>query len=189
MQFLRLVISCRYGVDPSRCAKWLQTMKAVNTQMGNKCPSHRQLVCERNAPYRTIDGSCNHLTKPAWGKSFSAYRRLIPAQYDDGKCLPKFQLVCLVSFFTMPVYFVVGVTLPRGTHRNKLPNSRLVSSSLASDHDLPDDTLTLAMMQWTQFVEHDLVHTPTAKMGKCLLIQSRVALPLETSCLHHGFPL
>ena len=46
-----------------------------------------------------------------------------------------------------------------------LPSARQVSVTIAKDRDLPDRSLTLAMMQWTQFVEHDLSHTPTSKMS------------------------
>lgn len=52
-----------------------------------------------------------------------------------------------------------------------------MSVTIARDMDLPDRSLTLAMMQWTQFVEHDLAHTPTSKMG-----ENRVTPESENPC-------
>ena len=41
--------------------------------------------CDKNAIYRTYDGSCNNLKKPLWGKSFRALARFLPADYCDGR--------------------------------------------------------------------------------------------------------
>ena len=41
-----------------------------------------------------------------------------------------------------------------------LPSARLVSLNLVPDVDTPSDTDTSHVMQWGQFVDHDLTHTP-----------------------------
>lgn len=38
-----------------------------------------------NNKYRTLDGSCNNLRRPAWGMAGTRYARLVPAKYADGK--------------------------------------------------------------------------------------------------------
>lgn len=40
--------------------------------------------CDREAKYRTIDGSCNNMQHPLWGKSFRAVHRFLPPDYGDG---------------------------------------------------------------------------------------------------------
>ena len=40
--------------------------------------------CQNNK-YRTLDGSCNNLRRPAWGMAGTRYARLVPAKYADGK--------------------------------------------------------------------------------------------------------
>ena len=39
-------------------------------------------------PFRSFDGTCNNLLNPLWGAANTAYRRLLPAQYEDGISLP-----------------------------------------------------------------------------------------------------
>ena len=47
--------------------------------------------------------------------------------------------------------------------RSELPSSRQLSSALISHEDRPDNEFTLLLMQWGQFVDHDVTHTPLNK--------------------------
>ncbi|XP_060868199.1 peroxidase-like [Metopolophium dirhodum] len=42
------------------------------------------VTCNRNAIYRTANGSCNNLKNPLWGSSETPYIRLSEAAYNDG---------------------------------------------------------------------------------------------------------
>jgi hypothetical protein len=44
----------------------------------------RDVICDPTAKYRTIDGSCNNLQNPLWGRSNRPHRRFLKAQYMDG---------------------------------------------------------------------------------------------------------
>lgn len=54
----------------------------------------------------------------------------------------------------------------RAVSKKALPSARLVSTKMAKDIDLPDTKLTLAFMQWSEFVAHDMSHTAVSKMSK-----------------------
>ena len=34
--------------------------------------------------FRSIDGTCNNLANPLWGASLTAFRRIKPAEYENG---------------------------------------------------------------------------------------------------------
>ncbi|XP_021697884.1 peroxidasin isoform X1 [Aedes aegypti] len=94
-----------------------------------------------HAKFRTLDGSCNNYKNPAWGSSLTGFRRLLPPIYENG--------------FNMPV----GWNKTRLYHGFSKPSPRLVSTSLISTEVItPDDRITHMVMQWGQFLDHDLDH-------------------------------
>lgn len=86
-----LVLSCsalfRFGIDDDSCSLQVAQLSLSPTALGNKCSTHyREAVfCSELSRYRSPDGSCNHPSHPSWGQALTAYTRLIPAQYEDGK--------------------------------------------------------------------------------------------------------
>ncbi len=44
-----------------------------------------------------------------------------------------------------------------------LPSPRSASDALIPDRDKPSPEFTLMLMQWGQFLDHDLTHTPMVK--------------------------
>lgn len=93
--------------------------------------------------YRTFDGSCNNLQHPSWGSTNSPLKRLLPPQYENG--------------FNSPVGWN-RARLYRGTH---VPSPRLVSSVMMSTDTVSTDNRdTHMVMQWGQFVDHDIGLTP-----------------------------
>lgn len=62
-----------------------------------------------------------------------------------------------------------GVNSPRVTaSAQDLPSARLVSTQFATEADISYDNYTLLIMQWGQFLDHDLTHTPINR-GKSAL--------------------
>ncbi|BFY99802.1 hypothetical protein BsWGS_02841 [Bradybaena similaris] len=95
--------------------------------------------------YRTMDGTCNNLQNPTWGAANTAFNRLLPAIYENG--------------FNAPVGWNRH-RLYKGTH---LPSARLVSSLVIStEHITSDETFTHMLMQWGQFIDHDMDLSPQA---------------------------
>lgn len=50
-----------------------------------KCRFPNHLACNPLKKYRNIDGSCNNLENPTWGKSFTPFDRFLKPEYANGK--------------------------------------------------------------------------------------------------------
>jgi len=99
------------------------------------CPFKEQINCNINFPYRTLDGSCNNIANPWWGKAGMPFKRWMPADYSD-----QFKL-------NEPRKALDG---------NDLPNPRILACALNGDfHDI-EPFITHMFMQWGQFVNHDI---------------------------------
>uniref|UniRef100_I3K0N8 Peroxidasin n=1 Tax=Oreochromis niloticus TaxID=8128 RepID=I3K0N8_ORENI len=112
------------------------------------CTAHRRInncsdICFHQK-YRSHDGTCNNLQHPMWGASLTAFERLLKSVYDNGFNLPR------------------GVT-DRVHNGYKLPLPRLVSTTMIGTETItPDDRYTHMLMQWGQFLDHDLDSTVVA---------------------------
>ncbi|XP_028827112.1 peroxidasin [Denticeps clupeoides] len=112
------------------------------------CTAHRRInncsdICFHQK-YRSHDGTCNNLQHPMWGASLTAFERLLKSVYDNGFNLPR------------------GATVRR--HNGfQLPLPRLVSTTMIGTETItPDDRYTHMLMQWGQFLDHDLDATVAA---------------------------
>ncbi|CAH1389660.1 unnamed protein product [Nezara viridula] len=89
----------------------------------------------------TEDGTCNNLQHPHWGAAHTAFRRLIKPIYENG--------------FSNPV----GWDKSRLYNGFLLPNARRVSLELIRTENITqDDKISHMVMQWGQFLDHDLDH-------------------------------
>ncbi|XP_076171397.1 peroxidasin [Ptiloglossa arizonensis] len=110
------------------------------------CTGHRQRqnctnMCFHNK-YRSIDGSCNNLLHPTWGSSYTGFHRVLQPIYENG--------------FSSPVGWERG----RRYYGYPKPAARLISTTLVSTHNVtPDVRITHMVMQWGQFLDHDLDHS------------------------------
>lgn len=97
--------------------------------------------CDPTTPYRTLSGHCNNLRNPTLGKSLTTFARLLPPAYED------------------------GVSKPRSTSVTgaQLPNPRVVSTVIHPDISNLHNRYTLMVMQFAQFLDHDLTMTPIHK--------------------------
>lgn len=69
-------------MSPTQARDGLQRYSLLDTRLANHCPKIPR--CQPNYKYRTIDGNCNNLRNPFWGKSLTQFTRLLPPQYADG---------------------------------------------------------------------------------------------------------
>jgi len=102
------------------------------------CPLER-VTCDANDIYRRLSGRCNNVEKSAYGKHSVPLTRMLPAVYNDGQ----------------------GALRTLDSRRDRrLPNPRIVSTLVHDDVSHPDGRHTLALMQWGQFLAHDVSMTP-----------------------------
>ncbi|XP_043266726.1 peroxidase-like [Venturia canescens] len=131
----------------------------------NVCRPAVYLACNPSAKYRNIDGSCNNIARPFWGRTNSALGRVLPARYSDG---------------------IHG--MPTSVTGAELPNPRELSVRLITRGEKHDPELSLVVMQWGQVVAHDLarqVPDQTAEGGiECCADGGRAVL--DKSLQHHS---
>merc|ERR1719430_2422976 len=120
---------------------------------GNVCTPRPD--CSGDQKFRTMDGTCNSLTNPLRGSKNSPYLRLLPPAYGDGVFLPR------------------GVTLPPSPeqgYQSSLPSPRVISDTIMSEGDQNDTeskTNTHMVMQWGQFIDHDIISTSKDAFDCC----------------------
>lgn len=116
----------------------------------------------RRSKYRTADGSCNNVVNPEWGKAFTPFNRLISPDYGD------------------------GINSPRlAGSGSQLPNPRVISTSLSPMRRRPSKFFTHLLMQWGQFIDHDMARTAIGRaMNGRGLICCHSAFDQEPELLH-----
>ncbi|OWR55548.1 putative oxidase/peroxidase [Danaus plexippus plexippus] len=97
--------------------------------------------CDPDSPFRSYTGHCNNLRNPNLGKSLTTFARLLPPVYEDGVSRPRINSVT-------------------GT---PLPSPRIVSTVIHPDISNLHTRYTLMVMQFAQFLDHELTMTPIHK--------------------------
>merc|ERR1719481_1586505 len=115
-----------------------KTIDGFCEELTNELKVCRNIRCDSEAKYRTIEGCCNNLKNSDLGAPFASFTRLIDPDYED------------------------GVGLPRGgLTSSKLPSSRKVSNVV---HQVAKKNtkqkFSQMVMQFGQFLDHDFTLTP-----------------------------
>ncbi len=133
-------LGSRFSLTPDQAGFGLNAFSIEGTMIEDSCPKPPQ--CNAYHPYRSYDGTCNNLEMPLWGQSNTPFQRTLLPAYSDGVWRPR----------------VAKSGAP-------LPSARLVSINIVPDVDAPSEIDTLNVMQWGQFVDHDLAHTPLFRLS------------------------
>ena len=95
-------------------------------------------VCSSDDVYRTFSGCCNNLLHKNHGRANQAFVRLTENAYSDSKSLPR-----------------------GGLSSSTLPSPRKISSVVhRREEPVGDSTVTVMLMQFGQFLDHDITLTP-----------------------------
>ena len=130
----------RFSLTPNQAGFGLTAFSVRDTSLADQCPAGGR--CDPKARYRSADASCNNLDNSLWGKAGTPFQRTLLPEYSDGVWRPR-------------------VAKSGGP----LPSARLVSINVIPDVDAPSELKTHNVMQWGQFVDHDLTHTPLFRLS------------------------
>ncbi|KAG7157757.1 Peroxidasin-like 3 [Homarus americanus] len=108
-------------------------------------------ACDANNRFRTISGHCNNLRRPDFGRSNTVFARMLPAGYDDGISEPR----------------------TRSVSGNALPSPRTISTTIHNDISHLHARYTLMVMQFGQFLDHDITFTPVNKGFQSSILDCR----------------
>ncbi|GFU34405.1 peroxidasin [Nephila pilipes] len=117
-------------------------------QQGLSIPPPTGALCDLNALfYRSLDGSCNNLHHPCWGKADEPYQRWLPPAYANGID-----------------------SLRRRADGGELPSPRQVFQWVCSQfHQSPNTTypsLSNVAVFWGQMLTHEMMLTPIVTVKK-----------------------
>jgi len=116
--------------------------------------------------YRSMDGSCNNLQNRDWGKMATPYKRIIPPDYNDG----------------------VGEPRSLGKDGSPLPLPRVLTTSVFERGQAAYTQFTTMIMQWGQFISHDMVHTPQSGASCCNKDKMKPVSELSDKCMPIEIP-
>lgn len=113
------------------------------TSLGQSCDQIAS--CHHHQKYRTDDGSCNnpHPSKSFWGAADYPMQKLLPPAYEDGIWSPR----------------------RLSLDGSNLASPREISRILFDDIDRPDPRMNCLVMQFGQFVAHDLTQSASMTLG------------------------
>ena len=122
-----------------------------------------ELMCctEFNSRFRTIDGTCNNMDNPLLGAADTPLSRLIPAQYEDG-----------ISSLRGDIQNKLGKIIESSPFQPPSPSARHVSQTIIRNVT-QDESLTHILMQFGQFLDHDLSLSPELENGNCSMRAER----------------
>lgn len=137
MHLEKIILLLLFSVEVSFCGSCRRkVILASNIDSG--CIYNSKIVCDSSSKYSNLDGSCNNLANPYYGKAGTPLGRLLTPVYDDGSNSPK---------------------------TSGLPNPRKVSLALNSDNSSVEPTWTHLWMVFGQFLAHDFSFTPQIEVN------------------------
>lgn len=118
-----------------------------------RCPWTPAPTCDPNQVFRSVDGSCNNVANPNFGRAGTPYQRILLPEYASG---------------------TIDLPRRRSSDNFELPSAREVSNMLTAKNgaggataDPADPTNSVLVMQMGQFIDHDLTHTPNHGVSCC----------------------
>jgi hypothetical protein len=137
------------------------TFDFENNFVENQCNQWTDL--QTTYIFRSADGTCNNLEHPDWGSSFMPFLRFLPPDYSDG--VQEFRLA---------------------QSGKPLPSPRAISAMVHRESSDDTPPFTMMVMQWGQYLDHDLTSTPQSRGFNNSIIKccSSDGKPLSKDLMH-----
>ena len=116
------------------------------------CPWLPVPTCNPAKRFRSHDGTCNNLVTPNYGRTGTPYQRILLPEYGRGS---------------------IDVPRKRSSDDFELPSGRRISNKLTGGRNSLDRENTMLVMQFGQFIDHDITHTPIYESTDCCKSKSR----------------
>ncbi|XP_019615365.1 PREDICTED: uncharacterized protein LOC109463095 [Branchiostoma belcheri] len=159
----------KYFMSSSRRRSYtIAMLSAIDSQtVTSVCDvtSMKPITCPSPAvpEFRSANGRCNNRHNPLWGSSEEPLIRLLEPEYGDGLMTPR----------------------RTGHDGAPLPSARLVSTTMHEDLRKSSLVNTHMVMQFGQFLDHDITLTPNFQ-EEGLVCSSEVGADWSAFCNHHG---
>ncbi|XP_046917513.2 peroxidase isoform X2 [Dermatophagoides farinae] len=128
------ILAYRFELSYDEILNALPLIDMSRTIFWPHCPGHVKPINCRMERFRSYTGHCNNLENPSWGAANTAFVRYLPPVYSNG-----------IDGYRKSVM--------KG---RKLPHPRLVTRMVHADFDHPSTDMTILVMSWGQFLDHDL---------------------------------
>ncbi|EEC04004.1 oxidase/peroxidase, putative [Ixodes scapularis] len=127
------ILATQFRMTHDEIMNGLPLIDTSRTEMWDMCPAHVKPIPCTVERYRSMDGRCNNVKHSSWGVTNTPFVRFLPALYSDGIQGPR-----------------------QAADGGQLPNARSISSFVHRDYDHPNRQLSILVMSWGQFIDHDL---------------------------------
>ena len=115
--------------------------------------------CNAKSKYRTVNGECNNLKKPFYGKSFTPLARVLDSAFEDG----------------------IQEIRSKAKNGNPLRSTRFISTTIRNpaEQKLSQD-FTALYVAFAQFVDHDTDHVPLSGnfIPPCFFLEIKIEFML-----------
>ena len=128
------IVTSNWASSRQSSGQLFQATCIALTSSLSPCP----VECDGSDPYRAIDGCCNNLNTKDTGSTHTAFARFLDPAYED------------------------SVEVPRGgLSPSSLPNARALSKAVhRTEQIVGNKDASLMVMQFGQFLDHDITLTP-----------------------------
>jgi len=166
----------QYALSKDAIANGLPLIDTSKSTIEPYCPPFLMTPKCEIQRYRSVEGICNNLEMPHWGAAMNGHHRWMAPDYADGISAPR------ASITGYP-----------------LPSTRDVSVNMHKDEGFHDHAVTILLVIWGQFIDHDITLTAetkdprTGKTPKCcdggVDAQHPNCLPIEIPRNDHFYKL
>jgi hypothetical protein len=142
---LRCLIEKQVDLEELKKSDWRYLQKQWPQCQEGQSP-FGEFKCSAKDRFRWMDGKCNNLQNQNWGSVLQPFRRILPAEYEDGFSVPK-------------------PSFPTGIH----PPGRQVSICMQNaTNQLDEPRLSMLFVHFAHFLDHDMSNIAAYKGFKLI---------------------